>query len=269
MIRPKHFLVAASILAASVHASAVELQVTIQNLAPQSPLGLYFGPVWLGFHNGSFDLFNPGTTASSAIEPLAELGDSSAVNTLFTSTIPTGFSTVLKNPGGPGPGLFSPGATSSIIVNIDPLQNRYLSFGTMVVPSNDSFFANADPLFAQLFDASGSFLGAQSWTLTGANVWDAGTEVNSPLNGGVFVAGVDGTLGSNEGGVIHLQPSNGLDNVIGLTNGAGTVIGQGLTSNPFLRITVSAVPEPSTYGIIGGVLLLGLIGLRRAKARQS
>src|SRR2546430_343166 len=186
MIRPKHFLVAAGILAASVQASAFQVQVTIQTLAPQDPLGLYFGPVWLGFHSGSFDLFNPGTTASSAIEPLAELGDSSAVNSLFTSTTPTGFSTVLNNPTGPGPGLFSPGATSSIVLNIDPLQQRYLSFGTMVVPSNDSFFGNADPLFAQLFDVSGNFLGLQSWTLTGANVWDAGSEVNSPLNGGVF-----------------------------------------------------------------------------------
>src|SRR4051812_29603072 len=108
MTLPKRLLFAATaFLAASLAASAVQVQLTIQNLAPQNPLGLYFGPVWLGFHDGSFDLYDPGTAATPQIERLAELGDSSLINSWFTSAQPGGFSTVLNNPGGPGPGLFS------------------------------------------------------------------------------------------------------------------------------------------------------------------
>lgn len=256
--------------AGAVSASAFDVRITIENRASQSPVGLYFGPVWLGFHNGSFDLFDPGTTASPAIETLAELGDSSAINTWFAGVQPTGFSTVLNNPGGPGPGLYAPGSVSSRTVSLDPLQQRYLSFGTMVVPSNDSFFANASPTFAQLFDASGNFLGAQTWTLTGANVWDAGTEVNNPLNGAAFIQGVDATAGTTEGGVIHLQPLNGLDNDIGLTNGAGQIVGQALTDAPFLRLSVTPVPEPATYGAwAGALLLIGAIARRFRPSRSE
>lgn len=265
----KHVLLAASLTAACVSASAFDVQVTIQNRASQSPLGLYFGPVWLGFHSGTFDLYDPGSAASPALERLAELGDSSAINALFTSTQPTGFSTVLNNPGGPGPGLFSPGATNSITLNLNSTTQRYLSFGTMVVPSNDSFFANASPTFAPLFDAMGNFLGNQTWTLSGANVWDAGTEVNTPTNGAAFIFGVDATTGTSEGGVVHLQSLNGLDNDIGLTNGAGLLVGQALTRDPFLQISVTAVPEPSTYGLFGALGILGVVGLRRIRNRRA
>ena len=34
-----------------------EITVTVESLVPEG--GVYFTPVWLGFHNGSFDLFNP------------------------------------------------------------------------------------------------------------------------------------------------------------------------------------------------------------------
>lgn len=269
MINPKPLFAAATFLVASLSASAFDVRVTIQNLAPQDPLGLYFGPVWLGFHNGSFDLYNPGTAASPQIELLAELGDSSAINTWFAATQPTGLSMVANNPGGPGPGLFSPGSSRSLTVNLDPMSQRYLSFGTMVVPSNDSFFANPNPLFAQLFDGMGNFAGTQSWTLTGASVWDAGTEVNDPMNGGVFVAGADPMAGDVEGGLIHLQPRNGLDNTIGITTGADTVIGRGLGTDAFMRISVTAVPEPSTYGLVGACALAGLALIRRKKSRVA
>ncbi|HEU5078438.1 MAG TPA: spondin domain-containing protein [Opitutaceae bacterium] len=258
------------LFAGALSASAFDVRITIENRASQSPVGLYFGPVWLGFHDGTFDLFDPGTMASPQIERLAELGDSSLVNTWFAGVQPTGFSTVLNDPSGPGPGLYAPGATSSVTVSLDPLQQRYLSFGTMVVPSNDSFFANASPTFAQLFDSLGNFSGSQSWTLTGANVWDAGSEVNEPLNGAAFVQGVDAMTGTSEGGLIHQQSLDGLDNDIGLTNGAGQIVGRALTEEPFLRISVTAVPEPSTYGVIAmGVLLLGAAARRFRSAKPK
>jgi len=54
MVIPKHVIAATAFLAAALSASALEVQLTIQNLAPQNPLGLYFGPVWLGFHDSGY-----------------------------------------------------------------------------------------------------------------------------------------------------------------------------------------------------------------------
>jgi hypothetical protein len=153
-------------------------------------------------------------------------------------------------------------------VSLDASSQRFLSFGTMVVPSNDSFFGNANPPLLPLFDGTGNFMGSQSWTFTGANVWDAGTEVNDPLDGGVFVSGINGALGTDEGGVIHLQAIDGLDNVIGLPNGAGLTTGRALGNDGFLRISVAAVPEPGTYGILAALFLGGLALLQRARSRR-
>ncbi|PTY08055.1 hypothetical protein DB347_00250 [Opitutaceae bacterium EW11] len=255
-------------LAGPSAARATEVQITFQNLAPTSPTGLYNSPVWFGFHDGSFDLFDSGTSAGAAIEALAELGDSSLLHSSFTTWQPLGADFVLKNAGGPGPGLFTPGSTRSFVLDLDPGLQRYLSFGAMVVPSNDSFIANANPLAMALFDGMGNFLGSQSWTFTGASVWDAGTEVNSPSNGAAFIAGVDATLGEDEKGTIHLQPLNGLDADLGQTTPAGTVIGRALTTDPLFRIQVTPVPEPGTYGLLGA-LALGALMLARSRGRNA
>ncbi|MDJ0535032.1 MAG: spondin domain-containing protein [Xenococcaceae cyanobacterium MO_207.B15] len=44
----------------------------MDNVAPQQGIGL--APFWVAFHDGSFDTFNEGESASSALESLAEDG---------------------------------------------------------------------------------------------------------------------------------------------------------------------------------------------------
>ncbi|MDJ0903520.1 MAG: alpha/beta fold hydrolase, partial [Xenococcus sp. MO_188.B8] len=48
------------------------LQITVENLAPDN--GVVIAPSWFAFHDGSFDLFDLGGTASPALELLAEDG---------------------------------------------------------------------------------------------------------------------------------------------------------------------------------------------------
>ena len=44
------------------------------------------------------------------------------------------------------PGPLLPGATASTIFTVDPSINRFFTFGSMVVPSNDYFIGNDDPM---------------------------------------------------------------------------------------------------------------------------
>ena len=62
---------------------AESIQVTIENLQPAD--GFFFTPVWLGFHDGGFDLFDDGSAASSALETIAETGDAGPLGALLTS----------------------------------------------------------------------------------------------------------------------------------------------------------------------------------------
>jgi len=222
-------------------ASAVPVTVTIENLATSDPQGLYFTPVWTGFHAGSFDLFDSGSAAGSELETIAEVGDPSALDGLFSSMVPNGVSMIQNDPGGPGPGVFAPGSSSSFTIELDPANHRYMNFASMAIPSNDTFIANG--MAAELFDSAGNFRGAQSWVVRGNETYDAGTEVNNSADGPAFVMGQDGAAGTAEGGVITMQTADGLDDFIGATTPPGTTIGTGLTSEPLFRITVAMSGE--------------------------
>ena len=240
-------------LAGSLAAQSVTVNVTFENLSPAG--GLYLTPVFTGFHDGGFDLFDSGGSASAGLEDIAEIGQTGTLATAFGLAQPNGLSAT-SAPGGP----FAPGSSLTVQFTLDPTDHRYLAFATMVVPSNDTFLGNADPI--ELFDAGGNLM-PLSLTLTGAQAWDAGTEVNDVADGPAFVVGQVGTDGTTEGGTIALLPTNGLDSFIGVSTAAGPTLTSALSGGDLFRLTVTAVPEPSMVALLVGLAALGAALRRR------
>ena len=102
-----------------------EVIVTIENLAPKD--GVFFTPVWVGFHNGSFNLFDPGALASESVERVAEDGDSSVLRAEFaaSSGLLGGIDGVVTAPEGiPDAPVFDVGDKSTARFALAPKENR-------------------------------------------------------------------------------------------------------------------------------------------------
>lgn len=255
-------LLFAAATAAALPVSATMVAVTVENLA--SPGGLYFSPVWLGFHDGSYDLFDAGTAASPAVELIAELGDSSMGMADLLAADPSGLNTLVTNPSGPGGVIFSPGSSTTIMLDLDPMDHRYLALGAMLVPSNDTFFGIDDPMSAELFDAAGH-LATSSWTFSASMAYDSGTEVNDFTFGAAFVDGNDPLEGFVEGGMVHPQDATTLAGMLGLMTVAGTTISS--IEGDILRVSFEVVPEPGMVGPLAGLFLFLPLTLRRRRRR--
>jgi Spondin_N/PEP-CTERM motif len=248
-------------------ASSAELNIKVTNNQPSG--GFTFSPVWVGIHDGTFDLFDPGSAASSQIEALAELASAGPLSALFAGH---GVGKVLATTDAVPP--FNPGETNSTNVSItDPTTTRFLSFGAMVVPSNDLFIGNPNPTAFELFNASGQFNGPLSIQIFGRNVWDAGTEVNDVFDGGAFIVGVDITQGTTEGGVAHLflsdDPTSGayLNSILGQSTPIGPITSIFGANDLLATIQISSVPEPSTFAMAGFGALAFTWKLRRKSNR--
>ena len=259
-MRVMGLVLAASLFAWSAPAHATKVNFEITNLTPAG--GLYFSPLWVGFHDGSFDAFNNGEAASTAIEDVAERGNADVLRADFAAEANMGaFDDVLTSPGGfPGAPIFDPGETVSAMFDLDALTSGFFSFAAMAVPSNDAFIANADAI--SLFDMDGKFVGLEL-TIFSNQIWDSGTEVNDGL-GAAFT-----TLGGNEtdeNGVIHFH--EGISSLVGTLNANGELIeaylGDFSTGFEVARIRISQVSEPAMLTLMG-LGLLGMFGLARRR----
>lgn len=230
-------------------ASAAQIHVTITNLAPAN--GTFLTPVWAGFHNGTFDLYDSGTPASFALERIAEDGDTTQLMTDFMVSGAGGAQGTI------GGGPISPGGSVSMNFTLDGMsaESQYFSYASMVVPSNDAFIANGNPLAFQIFSAGGTFLGVD-FTVLGSMVNDAGTEVNNeiPMNTALF-GQVTPNTGVDQNGVVMTHPGFlpiGSDGILDAAMFAGADFKA--PGYQVARIQVELVPEPST-------ILLSMAGL--------
>ena len=171
------------------NANAMRVQVTIENLAPAT--GTFQTPVWVGLHDGIFDIYDRQQPASlffpqtNALERLAEDGSTAEITQAFAQQSPLGVDDTLAG----AAGAIAPGETVVGSFVVDPLSasTRYFSYASMVIPSNDFFIANGSPLAHPIFDDQGNFI-ADDFIVAGSQVLDAGTEVNDevPLNTAFF-----------------------------------------------------------------------------------
>lgn len=228
------------------------ITVTVENLLGEG--GNFVTPVWFGFHDGEdFDLFDSGKAASEGLERLAEDGTIDVIGEEFAmQTGEAGAAGAVAGEGGP----IATGERARATINVTDAQGQgFFTWATMVIPSNDAFLAVPDDALADpIFDAEGNFLGPLVIERTGADVLDAGTEVNNE-EGAAFLNQTAPDEGTVENGVVGSHP--GFNGSVGNPDGgpvnilsgdavtaAGTVIDPAVadfTANPdepILRITI-------------------------------
>ena len=245
----------AATLAAGAQAADVQLRVTVENLAPMN--SVTYSPLSVGFGNGTYDGFDAGTLAGPAIQNIAEFGSPSDWFPAFMAADPTAtLGQVLPNP--PGPLL--PGQSAMTDFTVDTTDNRYFSFGAMVVPSNDYFIGNDAPMAYELFDSMGQ-LNISTISLYGSNVWDAGTEVDGTF-GAAFLMGSSAMDHTPDDELIANDYMD-LDMFNGLTTAAGYTFDRQFGANDEIyRISFEIVPEPSALGLLA---LGGVFAVRRRR----
>lgn len=253
-------LTAAALLAATTLAStatAATLEISITN--HQAEDGLYLTPLFFALHDGGYDGFDAGSSASAGIEALAEGGDAAGE---IANAEAAGASTgVITSPGGfAGAPVIDPGETATVRVNVDPTTGRFLSFLSMVIPSNDAFIGNDNAMAYEVFNADGTWAGLGPIDVSLGDIWDAGTEVNDN-QGAAFNAA--GGIATDEGGTISLLSD--LSVLYGQGTADGTTTGQSFNAS-LATIRVSAVPVPASLALLGSVMAMGgFAGYRRTK----
>ena len=178
----------------------VEVNVTIENLAPEG--GTFVTPLWVGFQDGTFDIFDSGSSASLSLERVAEDGDVSLLSEEFLSS----GSGVVDGVLGDGP--LAPGdrVMETFTLDSNDEASRYFSYAAMIVPSNDAFIANGNPTRREIFDEDGNFVGTE-FVVVAQQVKDAGTEENDELpENTAFFGQTTPNTGVDENGVVMNHP---------------------------------------------------------------
>jgi len=239
-----------------------QVRVEVTSNAPMG--GAAITPLWVGFHDGSFDTFDAGGMASAGLEEIAESGSAAGLATEFGGTA-NGVGGVLASPTGPPP--IQPGESVSGIFDLSSTDNQFLSYAAMVLPSSDFFVGNDNAI-----DLAAVFGGGSVSFDIGSAVWNAGTEIDdfatSPGNPLFGIPAGDGALGADENGTIGVvtgDPYAGFLNTPGGVDFGPLNFNDGaFYPNGIATVTITAVPEPTSLGFVA--LGLGGLFLRRRRS---
>ena len=181
-------LVAAMLVIAGSDQSNAQVSVRVDVTSNAPAGGNALTPLWVGFHNGSFDSFDFGSSVALGLEQVAEDGTTGTISSDFASGISyidTGVTQTGSRTGGTiaspeGPPPIQPGETVSGFFDLATSgdDNRYFSYASMVLPSSDFFVANDVATAIDLLtilDGTG-FVEFQIGTV--GNVHEAGTEID-------------------------------------------------------------------------------------------
>lgn len=260
-----------SILAVSPMAHAASIRITVDNLAPDN--GTFLTPAWFGFHDGNFDLYDRDQPITAGLERLVEDGTVDPLNAEFAAAgngVAQG--AILGTALTPGP--IDPGESASFTLDLDSnaASSQYFSYASMVIPSNDFFIGNGNPLAHRIFDDSGNFIGTD-FVVSGAQVLDGGSEVNDELAANTAFFGQE-------------APDTGVVEGSGVTLASGFIPGGRVLSEPrfinadftadgyevarfrveLIEEEAAAVPEP---GVVLGLLAVGGLMLGRRQFQQA
>ena len=184
----------------------VDVTVTVENLSPAN--GTPLTPLWAGFHDGDFDTYDRGRPATSGLESLAEDGATEGISEEFLASGAGFIDAAITGDEGATPGIIDVGETTSFTFTVDRslASSRYFNYASMVLPSNDAFVANGDPLDHEIFDESGNFV-AEDFSILGDEILDAGTEVNDEAaDSTAFFSQAEPNTGETEAGVVESHP---------------------------------------------------------------
>ncbi len=163
-----------------------DFEITVENASAGSAFPGIITPIVWAVHQPTVGLFAEGEAASEGVERVAEDGNPMPLAMALSSVAEVGSSGAMAIPNGemnPGPAF--PGASYTFTVTPDAT-NRILSFISMVVPSNDTFFGTP-PAGVELMDAQGAMRTAaevEADLRAVVAAWDAGTEANQAGAGG-------------------------------------------------------------------------------------
>ena len=150
--------------------------VRIENISNTSTLPSPLAPGVFAVHTTPYVLFQNGEAdRGDGLEALAEDGDPATLNGNLADHANVSDHGVFNTPtNATGPGPLLPGSGEAYVFTFNASRGDRLSFATMLVQSNDLFFAPADrglDLFNGGTPISGDITG-------NIMLWDAGTEVN-------------------------------------------------------------------------------------------
>ncbi|WP_284215491.1 spondin domain-containing protein [Agaribacter marinus] len=253
----------AALLSVSAFGNATMLRITVENNAEAN--GLSFTPLYTAFHSASFDAFDAGGTASAGLEALAELGQAMPIAGERLAVDPDSMGGVIFPDAGMRP-LFGGESGSRVFDIADPASNMFFTFLSMILPSNDTFFGRDDAI--QLFDAAGNYLGDRVIAVTGADLWDAGTEALD-VSASPFIPGNTATDSPADSDT-SIRAAESLAAFAGVTLANGRVLDGSLidfltdpASFDVATITIERVSAPSAIAFIA-LAMAGFLVRRKA-----